>query len=67
MTEDMPHMSAVPAPRRAAETSRRYAGRRPVSSRTVDALTALSCFGLGVRWAGPPHGPGLGPGVRGAP
>lgn len=44
--EDMPHMSAVPALRRAAETSRRYADRRPVSSRTVDALTALSCFGL---------------------
>ncbi|MEU6702985.1 sensor histidine kinase [Streptomyces wuyuanensis] len=42
----MPYMSAVPALRRAAGTGRRYADRRPVSSRTVDALTALSCFGL---------------------
>ncbi|MFG2757436.1 sensor histidine kinase [Streptomyces wuyuanensis] len=42
----MPYLSAVPAMRRAAGASRRYADRRPVSPRTVDALTALSCFGL---------------------
>ncbi|MFD4719715.1 hypothetical protein ACFWOY_32255 [Streptomyces sp. NPDC058423] len=46
MMVDTPHLPAVPALRRAAAASRRYADRRPVSSRTVDALTALSCFGL---------------------
>ncbi|MFJ6629777.1 sensor histidine kinase [Streptomyces sp. NPDC091376] len=44
--EGVPHTPATLALRRAVAAVRRYADRAAVSSRAVDAVTALSCFAL---------------------
>lgn len=46
MMEGVPHTPATLALRRAVAAVRRYADRAAVSSRAVDAVTALSCFAL---------------------